>query len=126
MNYEVAIYDSQGHCLGSFFAVKLAQSNVPGSVGTLQISSGTYHKSGVIHSVKVYDNHVLYAQWEVTYPYTVAQGQSEKDTLVHVYAISLVGRPVAKVCTCGGWAVYGREADIHADDVANTCELRMK
>ena len=28
------------------------------------------------------------------------------------------------VCTCGGWAVYGRDADIHSDTVAFQCDLR--
>lgn len=33
-------------------------------------------------------------------------------------------KPAEPVCTCGGWAVYGKEANIHADDRVNQCELR--
>jgi hypothetical protein len=115
MAYEVNIYDNQSNCLGSFLAVKLAQSNVPDSVGTLQIFTGTYARSGVIHGVKVYsEDGVLYAQWDVTYQYPVVKGQGEKDSIIHIYAISLVDRPVTKVCTCGGWVTYGKDSGLHA------------
>lgn len=50
-------------------------------------------------------------------------GQTPVFKEIYVYERYIIKDPV---CTCGGWAVYGRDADIHADTVANVCDLRKK
>lgn len=42
------------------------------------------------------------------------------------YLVVTTVAAVPKKCTCGGWAVYGKEADIHSDDRVNICDLRKK
>lgn len=64
-----------------------------------------------------------YASW----PCTVIAGQFDTAHKFTVHPHEwLSGEAVvspAKVCTCGGWAVYGKDAGIHSDTVAFTCDL---
>jgi hypothetical protein len=124
MSYEVAVYNQDGNILGSFLAHKLAQASAPGVACTLQVFTGVYRNSGEVFSVKVYKDENLYAQWTVPHVYSIYAGSNETDSQVTIWYDYLVDRPAAVVCTCGGWAVYGKEADIHADDRVNVCDLR--
>lgn len=90
------------------------------------VKPGTYSRSGAIDLIKIYKNGNLYAKLPSNAYRAVLINQSEQGGALYVPLINRVIMKSAPVCTCGGWAVYGKEADLHADNLVNTCDLRKK
>ncbi len=96
---------------------------------TLDVKPGIYKRSGAVDVVKVYKNGALYAKLKSTAFVAVLINQTEHGgALVISAADRVIGEPakIAPVCTCGGWAVYGKEADLHVDNNVAVCDLRRK
>ncbi len=74
--------------------------------------------------LRIYRNNVLFAKLsdDRTFPFTLG---SETQIDFVVYDQELVAGSNHRisdpfVCTCGGWSVYGKDADLHG----NYCDLR--
>lgn len=93
----------------------------------------TYDVTPKARIIKVYRNGVLYAKVNGDTRY-IATGQPTGNGFMidldvydrELIAMELSQGPREPVCTCGGWVVYGKEADLHADNLVNQCELRVK
>jgi|ERR1043165_5826922 hypothetical protein len=93
---------------------------------TRSLNAGTAHEYILTNNRRIVarnDEH--YKHFSITYNTANLSLMGVSEFYVpHRFCVKIaVDKP--KVCTCGGWAVYGRDADIHADDFSNTCELRM-
>lgn len=87
--------------------------------------------AGVAHSFLVTKNKKLIARHTDSYigkNYVVTTGMHSPSGRVVIMSKDMVRNHVKQgpVCTCGGWAVYGRDADIHSDTVAFQCDLRRR
>jgi len=91
----------------------------------LEILGNFYTGCGDIGYFHAYKNKVLYASIKPM-ARMHAQAGAYYSGVLFILPSDLVAPKPELVCTCGGWAVYGRDADIHADNVANTCDLRKK
>lgn len=90
----------------------------------LQCDGSIYTHSGIINRFEVRKNSRIYAVCYCDGVYSVYAGQSEAGQLMVKVSELAGGVEPVRICTCGGWSVYGKEADIHSDSVANTCDLR--
>lgn len=84
---------------------------------------------GVAHTLLVTKNKRLIARDSASYEnkkYVVTTGDHYPSGRVVLTSKDMIRNHVKQepVCTCGGWAVYGRDADIHSDTVAFQCDLR--
>lgn len=95
----------------------------------IKVGASIYQATGTIQHIAVYQNGAHVADCArnsyATYNVTVFTGCGEPAYFMTVYKEEWFSeKTVEKRCTCGGWAVYGKEADIHSDNLANRCELR--
>lgn len=125
-NWLITAYNDNDEVLGVFPALFYSETT---ELVRLDAKSGVYSNSGRIKQAKVEKNGVHVATikepYDTWYVATIT-GQVQPPHYVDIYKhefLSDLAVPVKK-CTCGGWAVYGRDADIHSDDISNRCELR--
>lgn len=112
--------------LGSFDALRRDDmSGYMDCIDFLEIQGDCYTGTADIGYFHVYKNSAHYATIEPSFPMRVIAGQWQDGNLV-VYQTHLVKAKPAPVCTCGAWVTYGRDSDLHADNIANTCDLRKK
>lgn len=112
--------------LGTFQAVRLDDYSLfYACADFLQIQRGFYTGSGEIGCFHVYRNDVHYASAYPFIPQYATFGDYLEGNLLLQFSDLIVAK-VEPVCTCGGWVTYGKEADLHADDLNNTCDLRRK
>lgn len=84
-----------------------------------------YTENGDIGTMWVYKNDKKYAKIPVSVGLVAVAGALLQGNLL-VKREYLIVATVDPVCTCGGWVTYGKDADLHADDLNNTCDLRKK
>jgi hypothetical protein len=120
--WELICTDFAGEQLFNF-PVDEAQVSVDGSISVHCIRP-TVQKGGFAYKLELRNNGQLVACDSTTYSgkllgagYTYQFFKTTFTASDRVYS--------TRRCTCGGWAVYGRDADIHSNDISNTCELRM-
>ncbi len=124
--WHTTVLDRDGNVLGRFDATldyELVETTM------LDVSPGSYQKSGAVEVVRVYKNGVLYANITSHSFRAVLINQTEYGGQLIVQATDRVSMGLAKVepvCTCGGWVTYGKEADLHADNLVIQCDLRRK
>lgn len=124
--YEVFAKDQVGNILGYFHAEHDCDLSLYDYVQSLWlVQPAAYHEVGVVHDFVIYKNGTHYAIVKCEIKFAVVKGQSEEGR-IWIKKQELIQIREKPVCTCGGWAVYGKEADIHADNVANTCDLRKR
>lgn len=120
--WKIIAVNKEDDILGEFGA----QPVDPGSIYVdlvaqlLQCDGSAYDLAGKVSLFEVLRNNNLYAKCHCDTEYAVYAGQTESGQLMVKKSEVVYVEPVL-VCTCGGWSVYGKEADLHSF----VCDLRM-
>lgn len=125
--WEVTVVDVNDQPLVTFQA-NYHGTNQEGSV-ILNLQGTHITATGTAHEFLVTKNSKLFARDCSRYRgmcVTLHKGNYDPGALLYIQPSLFVKYEphVPKVCTCGGWAVYGKEANIHSDDRVNICDLR--
>ena len=98
-----------------------------GDVVALKLVNAFYREDGLAIRIHVHKNQSYFSCDPLIHgPVNVKTGTPGIGEIVLVRESHLVGKRVEfaeKRCSCGGWATYGRDAGIHANDISNTCDL---
>ncbi len=124
--WHTTVIDKDSNILGMFDATLECEATI---TTTLDVKPGTYCRSGAVAVVEVYKNRTLYAKLKSHAFVAVLINQTEHGGQLIIAAADRVVVGAAKVepvCTCGGWVTYGKEADLHADNLVIQCDLRRK
>ncbi len=124
--WHTTVLDKDGNVLGRFDATLDYEL---GGETKLDVTPGSYQRSGAVDVVKVYKNGILYANLKNHSFVAVLVNQKEYGGELIIASSDRVvvgAAKIAPVCTCGGWTVYGKEADLHADNLVIQCDLRRK
>jgi hypothetical protein len=117
--------------------VTLSATAIVGDIGghlTLLYSSATCIREGILGKSLIRYNGKTVAEIDYSGPtlgpqQSVFKGQVLPGSHMYITPDLWVNTAPPKkkvVCTCGAAAVYGRDTNLHMDNVANTCELVLE
>lgn len=120
--FMIDVIGIDGRTLGSTVVTQISDD-------LFEIPTFQYARSGQIAHLSLSKNSIVIAKLrELEYSafgciVTAGTYNSKHRMTVKDHEWLNAKKPAAKVCTCGGWAVYGRDAGIHSDTVAFQCDL---
>ncbi len=111
--WELVFISTNEDILATFEATRESPPDAFDYSDVIRIKPGqTYKETGFADCINVYKNDKLYAVCHCTVHKVVA-GVPETGSVI-VTKSELVAPKVDPVCTCGGWACYGRDVFLHS------------
>lgn len=121
--WEISVKSTDDRELGRFRGIRYDPPHYyDDAVDTIEICRAMYADTGVVDRFLIYRNAVLYANLIAHVKFTVTTGQYQDGQLI-VNRDEVIWHEVKqKVCTCGCWAVYGKDSGLCVD----WCDTRIK